>query len=88
MSEDLDLLPQPSRSVPACGVRSSHRRPAPPQAVPVPPGRPVPGFRPIRRGSGVRHRLRRAVRLRSGAVLSGLAGAALASQCAHRLGRP
>ncbi|PYC82666.1 hypothetical protein C7C46_09925 [Streptomyces tateyamensis] len=55
-------------------------------AVPVPPGRAVPSFRPIRRGCGVRHRVRRAVRRRLGAVLAGglagvlAAGGALAAQ--------
>jgi hypothetical protein len=76
-----DVLSPAVGGEPACGAHA-HRRPAPPVAVPVPTGRPVPAFRPIRRGCGLRHRLRPAGRRWAGAVSTGLfaAGCALAAQ--------
>ncbi|MFD9125966.1 hypothetical protein [Kitasatospora sp. NPDC059571] len=44
----------------------------------VPPRRQVPGFPPIRRGSGGRHRLQQAVRHRPGFIAAGLLAAATA----------
>ncbi|MFE9425147.1 hypothetical protein ACFYNO_19475 [Kitasatospora sp. NPDC006697] len=52
--------------------RRTHQRPPAPLPGPLPPRRPVPEFRPIRRGGGGRHRLRQAVPHRPGAVLAGL----------------
>ncbi|TQF03743.1 hypothetical protein E6W39_17765 [Kitasatospora acidiphila] len=51
--------------------RRTHRPPAP-EPAPLPPRRPVPDFRPIRRGGGGRHRLRQAACYRPGAMLTGL----------------
>ncbi|GAA1985655.1 hypothetical protein GCM10009738_76610 [Kitasatospora viridis] len=68
--------------------RRTHHRPPVPAPRPLPPRRVVPEFRPIRRGGGGRHRLRRAVPHRCGAALAGLVvctTAALAAGPPHSL---
>lgn len=57
------------------GTHHAHQ-PAPRAASTVPPRSCVPEFRPIRRGSGGRCRVRQAVRHRPGVLVTGLLAAA------------
>ncbi|MER5863718.1 hypothetical protein [Kitasatospora sp. NPDC002040] len=60
-------------------LHALHTRAAVPSTAPaVPPRQVVPAFPPIRRGSGGRHRLQRAVRYRPGLLTTGLLAAATA----------